>query len=174
MALKSFSIFSNENCSEEEINLEKKTGTKKLSDNKEIKTTTSNSKEEKIKETNTLEEPKVEEAIEIEIIEENIIKFNKGDIKKIYEILKTKYPDMNYFIRRKDNQLHIVKYNEKLELNVNSFVDSLFKYYSTKSKSMVENLKIKGNEKFSLIENLKEENFERVIKDISRLLSIRK
>lgn len=169
MALKKFSDF-NENFNkvkdDEEIDLVKKTGEKPEED--EVEDEVEEKEEEKVEETSKSGTSGV-----YGIIEENIMKFHNVDIKGIYELLKN-YPDTNYFIRIKDNQLHVVKYNEKLQLNVNSFVDSLFKYYSTKSKSMVENLKIKGNEKFSLIENLKPENFEPVIRDISKLLSKQK
>lgn len=160
MALKRFSDFHNENCGgEDEIDIKKKG----VIETPEVEETT---EEEEEKES-------IEESVEIEILEENIIKF-KGDIKKIYELIQSKYPYVDYFLRQKGNDIHVIKYNEAIKLNVNAFVDSLFKFYSTKSKSMVENLKIKGNEKFSLIENLKEENVDRVIKDLSKLLTKQK
>ena len=69
--------------------------------------------------------------IGIEILEERIIKFNNGNIKDIMETLKSKYSNTDYFIRKKDNELHIVKYNESLKLNLNEFVNGLLKYYNT-------------------------------------------
>ena len=47
----------------------------------------------------------------IEILEDKIIKFNGGHIKDILETIKTKYSNTDYYIRKKDNQLHVVKYN---------------------------------------------------------------
>jgi hypothetical protein len=108
----------------------------------------------------------------IEILEENIIKFNSGNIKDILEIIKTKYANTDYFFRKKDNELHIVKYNENLKLNINEFVNSLLKFYSTKmdSKKITEGIKVKGNNNFIIIENMKPQNSEKLIDDLTKLL----
>ena len=110
----------------------------------------------------------------IEILEEKIIKFNSGHINDILETIKNKYPDIDYYIRKKENDLHIIKYNENLNLNVNEFVNSLLKYYSTKNdtKKIINGIKVKGNNKFVIIENMKYD--DKFINDLTKLLSNRK
>lgn len=108
---------------------------------------------------------------DIEILEEKIIKFNNGVLKDILETLKTKYADTDYFIRKKDNELHIVKYNENLKLNINEFVNSLLKFYSTNNKKITEGIKVKGNNKFSIIENMRNEYSDKFIDDLTKLLA---
>ena len=110
--------------------------------------------------------------ISIEILEENIIKFNEGNLNDIMKTLKTKYSDTDYFLRKKDNELHIVKYNENLNLNINEFVNGLLKYYSSKPelKRIIEGIKVKGNDKFSIIENMKSQYDDKFINDLIKLL----
>ena len=143
--------------------------------------------EKSVEETVTSEDVKVEEKVDnvkeelllspeptsnIEILEERIIKFNTGNIKDILETLKTKYSDTDYFIRKKDNQLHIVKYNESLDININEFVNSLLRYYSTGDmKKIIEGIKVKGNTSFSIIENMKPQYSGRFITDLTNLLT---
>jgi len=67
--------------------------------------------------------------------------------------------------------LHIVKYNEKLNLNINEFVNSLLKYYSTKNPKITEGIKVKGNHNFTIIENMKTIHSEKFILDLTELLS---
>jgi len=128
------------------------------------------------KEEEKKKDEELDEKFEIEILEDNIIKFNNGKVKKIYELLSEKYTGMDYFIRKKNNNLHVVKYNESLNLNINNFVDSLFKFYSTKKelKPLAHNIKIKGNDKFSVVENINPHAIDRVANDISKLLSKKK
>lgn len=120
--------------------------------------------------------PKDDNNLNIEILEEKIIKFNAGHIKDILETIKTKYSDTDYYIRKKDNQLHIVKYNEELKLNINEFVNSLLKYYSTNidSKRIIEGIKVKGNQNFSIVENMKSQFNNKFIDDLTKLLSNKK
>ncbi len=190
MNLKRFSDFSSvdetvendtileEKEKDEEIDLDEKTGDKPDDTEEEKKydkePVSKNSKSEKDKEIEEMEE--LDENFEIEILEDNIIKFNNGKVDKIYELLSDKYSDMDYFIRKKDNNLHVVRYNEKLNLNINSFVDSLFKFYSTKKelKPLAHNIKIRGNEKFSVVENLNPHAIDVVVNDIVKLLSKKK
>jgi len=117
--------------------------------------------------------PKDNSNLNIEILEEKIIKFNTGHIKDILETIKTKYSDTDYYIRKKDNQLHIVKYNESLKLNINEFVNTLLKFYSTKmdSKRIIEGIKVKGNQNFSIIENMKSQFSDKFVNDLTNLLS---
>lgn len=111
------------------------------------------------------------DAVSVEILEEKIVKFNQGQLKDILETLKNKYSDTDYYIRKKDNQLHVVKYNESLKLNINEFVNTLLKYYSTKPelKKITEGIKVKGNQNFSIIENMK--FVEKFVDDITKLLA---
>lgn len=117
--------------------------------------------------------PKDSSALTIEILEEKIIKFNSGHITDILETIKDKYSDTDYFIRKKDNQLHIVKYNETLKMNINEFVNSLLKFYSTKPelRKITEGIKVKGNDKFSIVENMNPKHSEKFISDMTSLLS---
>jgi hypothetical protein len=110
--------------------------------------------------------------LDIEILEEKIIKFNTGHIKDIMETLKTKYSDTDYFIRKKDNELHIVKYNENLKLNINEFVNALLKFYSSgQLKQITEGIKVKGNQNFCIIENMKSQFNVKFIDDLTKLLT---
>ena len=115
--------------------------------------------------------PKNNSKISVEILEDHIIKFNDVHLNDILETLKTKYSDTDYYIRKKDNQLHVVKYNESLKLNINEFVNSLLMFYSTKpeTKKIVEGIKVKGNHNFSIVENMKYS--EKFVDDITKLLA---
>ena len=132
----------------------------------------SNEQIEAIKEE-VLLTPKDNSALTIEILEEKIIKFNSGHINDILETIKNKYSDTDYFIRKKDNQLHIVKYNEGLKMNINEFVNSLLKFYSTKPelRKITEGIKVKGNDKFSIVENMNPKHSDKFISDMTSLLS---
>ena len=121
-----------------------------------------------------LDTPEVKITINVEVKEGKILKFNECGMNDIYTLLKTKkYADSNYFLRKKGADLHIVKFNEGLKLDLNRFVDSLFKFYgTTKNLSrIVEGVKIKGNAKFSIIEKLNPKFEDKVINDIIMLLS---
>ena len=106
----------------------------------------------------------------IEILEENIIKFNKGSLNDILNSIKEKYSDIDYYFRKKDNELHLVKYNENLKINRNEFVNSLLKFYSSNQqlKKLVEGIKVKGNQNFCIIENTKFD--KRIVEDLTKLL----
>ena len=120
--------------------------------------------------------PKDTSNLQIEILEEKIIKFNAGHIKDILETIKTKYSDTDYYFRKKDNQLHIVKYNENLKMNINEFVNSLLKFYSTNpnTRQITEGIKVKGNNNFSIIESMKPQYTQRFVDDLTKLLSKKK
>ena len=89
------------------------------------------------------------------------------------EILKNKYSDTDYFIRSINNETHIVKYNENLKLDINAFVNTLLKYYSnnTQLKKITEGIKIKGNGKFSIIENMNQKFSNKFIDDLVKLIT---
>lgn len=157
----------------DDVNLDDKTG--KLENEDDDKEPTTN----KNPENNLEDTPYEKENDEEEKVDENFKKINNVlfinniNIDDIYKLLSEKYNDIDYFIRQKDNDLHIVKYNENIQLNINSFVDSLFKFYSTRKnlKKLIENIKIKGNNKFSIIENINNNNIGKIIEDLSNLLS---
>ena len=111
--------------------------------------------------------------INVEVLEGKIIKFDNVQMKDIYEALNSKYADSNYFLRKKGNDIHIVKFNEELKLDVNRFVDSLFKFYGTTKNltGISQGVKIKGNAKFSVIEKLNPKFSDKVLSDIVMLLS---
>ena len=130
--------------------------------------------------------PKDNSNLGIEVLEEKIIKFNTGHIKDILETIKNKYSDTDYYIRKKDNELHIVKYNESLKLNINEFVNTFIKYsfliffvntllkfYSSNinSKNITEGIKVKGNQNFSIVENMKSQFSDKFVNDLTNLLS---
>lgn len=110
----------------------------------------------------------------IEILEDKIVKFNNIELKDILENLKSKYPDTDYYIRKKNNEIHIVKYNENLKLDINTFVNTLLKFYSQKQnlRKITEGIKVKGNPNFSIIENMKFQ--EKFIEDLIKLLTKKK
>jgi len=160
---------------DDEIDLDEKTGDDpeetEEEENENKNPTSKNAQTEKEK-----EEEELDESFEIEILEDNIIKFNNGKVKNIYKLLSEKYTGMDYFLRKKGDNLHVVKYNEHLNLNINNFVDSLFKFYSTKKelKPLAHGIKIKGNDRFSVVENISPHAIDRVVNDISKLLSKKK
>jgi hypothetical protein len=164
MSIKKYSDFDHSNV----------TSQPEIKSNVEIKIEVAN-------DTNSIKEevllaPKNMDNLNIEILEENIIKFNSGVLKDILETIKTKYSDTDYYIRKKDNELHIVKYNENLKLNINEFVNSLLKFYSSNanSKKIIEGIKVKGNQNFTIVENMKPQFSSRFVDDITKLLAKKK
>lgn len=181
MKLKRFSDFTEkgkiksileEKEEKEEIDLDKKTG----DDPEETKEEKENDDIPVSKNVQSEKEKEEKDKFEIEILKENIIKFNNGHIKNIYKLLSEKYSSTDYFLRKKNNDIHVVKYNENLKLNVNAFVDSLFKFYSTRKDliPLTKNIKIKGNDKFSVIENVNIYSIDIIVNDLSNLLSKKK
>jgi hypothetical protein len=59
-------------------------------------------------------------------------------------------------IQKQDDQLQMIKYNNKMGVNMNSFVEKLKDYYKHNEiiNEHIENLKIDGNDKFSIIKNI--------------------
>lgn len=164
MSIKKYSDFDHSNS----------TSTPEIKSNVEIKIEVAN-------DVNSIKEevllaPKNMDNLNIEILEENIIKFNSGVLKDILETIKTKYSDTDYYIRKKDNELHIVKYNENLKLNINEFVNSLLKFYSSSanSKKIIEGIKVKGNQNFTIVENMKPQFSAKFVDDITKLLAKKK
>jgi hypothetical protein len=59
-------------------------------------------------------------------------------------------------IQKQDDQLQMIKYNNKMGVNMNMFIEQLKDYYSkdTQLKEHINNLEIDGNDKFSIIKNI--------------------
>jgi len=93
-----------------------------------------------------------------------IAKFPKNTkAKNAYQFLeniKVNKKKLWYFIIEKENvsgnELSIIKYNNKCGVNLKLFVEQLKKFYMNDDVMMehVNNLKIEGNDKFSIIRNI--------------------
>ena len=59
-------------------------------------------------------------------------------------------------IQKQDDELQMIKYNNKLGVDMNSFVENLKEYYHNDEqlKEYINNLEIDGNDKFSIIKNI--------------------
>ena len=59
-------------------------------------------------------------------------------------------------IEKQDNELQMIKYNNKKGFNLKVFVDNLKNYYATTEamKEYIDGLEIDGNDKFSIIKNI--------------------
>jgi len=59
-------------------------------------------------------------------------------------------------IQKQDDQLQMIKYNNKLGVDMNMFVEKLKDYYKDNEqvKEHISNLEIDGNDKFSIIKNI--------------------
>jgi len=59
-------------------------------------------------------------------------------------------------IEKQDNELQMIKYNNKKGFNLRAFVDGLKNYYATNEsmKQYIDRLEIDGNDKFSIIKNI--------------------
>jgi len=146
--------------------------TKKIDETSKLEIKKTTNKEVKVNEE-VLLTPTDKDLPIIEILEERIIKFNAGDITEILETIKSKYSDTDYYMRKKDNQLHVVKYNEQKKLNVNEFVNSLLKFYSTnkENNNIIKNIKVKGNQSFAIIENMNLQFSNKFVNDLTKLLA---
>jgi len=82
--------------------------------------------------------------------------------------------DILYFTRllKEGKEFHIIKYNENAFFKINSLISNLFKYYDSKkeTKFLIEGTKIKGNEKFIIIENINHNLSHRIKTDLNNLL----
>jgi hypothetical protein len=63
-------------------------------------------------------------------------------------------------VEKQDNELQMVKYNQRVGVDINRFVNELKSYYITKYEKspklikLIENINIEGGEKFSSIKNI--------------------
>jgi len=59
-------------------------------------------------------------------------------------------------IQKQDDQLQMIKYNNKMGVNMNMFIEQLKDYYNNNEqiKEYINNLEIDGNDKFSIIKNI--------------------
>lgn len=80
--------------------------------------------------------------------------------KKVYNFLeniKVSKQKLWYILIEKDeNELQCIKYNNKMGVNLTLFVEQLRDYYSKDDeiREYINNLKIEGNDKFSIIKNI--------------------
>lgn len=92
----------------------------------------------------------------------NFLKENKISKEKLW-----------YFIIEKNNELHIVKYNENKGFKITEFVVELLNTYNNHPdiKRLITEVKVKGNDNFSIICNLNEKNTKFIKNDLIRFLS---
>lgn len=94
-------------------------------------------------------------------------------IKEIVDYLSNN-DNVFYYTRllKEGNELHVVKYNDKAYFKINSLISQLFKFYdgNNKTKSLIEGARIKGNDKFIIIENMNVKLSDRLKVDLNRLL----
>jgi len=59
-------------------------------------------------------------------------------------------------IQKQDDQLQMIKYNNKMGVNMNMFIEQLKDYYKNNEQinEHINNLEIDGNDKFSIIKNI--------------------
>lgn len=105
-----------------------------------------------------------------------IVKFPKNTLaKEAYSFLnenKISKEKLWYFMIEKNNELHIVKYNEDKGFKINEFILELLKSYKNSNfKQLSENIKIKGNENFVILTNIFENNSTKIKEDLIKLLS---
>ena len=105
-----------------------------------------------------------------------IVKFPKNTLaKEAYSFLnenKISKEKLWYFMIEKNNELHIVKYNEDKGFKINEFVLELLKSYKNSNfNQLSENIKIKGNENFVILTNIFENNSGKIKEDLIKLLS---
>jgi hypothetical protein len=90
-----------------------------------------------------------------------------SDIRNIMQSRKEQYYTVDFTDK---NELHIVKYNESAQFKVTEMVEELFKFYNGKIK-LNEDIKIKGNNSFTIISNLNDHSLvEKIKTDLNRLL----
>jgi hypothetical protein len=65
-------------------------------------------------------------------------------------------------IEKQDNELQMIKYNNKKGFNLKVFVENLKTYYANNEslKEHIEKLEIDGNDKFSIIRNIPDVEFD--------------
>jgi hypothetical protein len=118
--------------------------------------------------------------IESEIKESNPFTVNGKTIKfpkdfkpsEAYKLLETKNvskEDIKFILIENQNNIIILKYNEKSEFNLKEFSTCLIDFY--KKSFDVKDLKIEGNNTFSIFKNIPDENLNKKIQeDLMKLL----
>lgn len=96
---------------------------------------------------------------------------NDFTLDEINKILENRQ-DVIYFTRFMDNQLHIIKHNNSGFFDVQKLIESLFKHYEKNSNLniLLNGIKIKGNNNFSIIDNISEKLIEKIKYDLNNLL----
>lgn len=94
-----------------------------------------------------------------------------------YKILEKKNiskEDVRYFIAEKNNNISVVRYDENVGINLIEFAKTLISYYKKQPAltEIVNSVGIRGNDKFVIIENIKDKKMTSIIKhDLKKLLS---
>ena len=111
-----------------------------------------------------IKEDKILDTLKVLHFPDNIT--NK-EIEKLLENRK----DIIYYTRIVNNELHLVKYNKDGFFNSQQLIESLFKHYEKNNlSSLLKGIKIKGNNSFSIINNVSEKLLEIIKKDLSKIL----
>lgn len=82
-------------------------------------------------------------------------------------------------IQKQDNELQMIKYNNRFGVNMNIFVEKLRIYYENNKfiSEYIKNLQIDGNDKFSIIKNIPDVDIDGkklisiITEDLIKLLS---
>jgi hypothetical protein len=103
------------------------------------------------------------------VLKNNIAEFSPNQKPSdSYEILvndKISSDSTKFVISEQEkNSISIFKYDLKSETNLSEFGQSLINYYKKKPSLKLENVKVSGNDKFIVIQNLPNNKFVQVIK----------
>lgn len=92
-------------------------------------------------------------------------------LKEIGKILENR-EDILYYTRIVNNELHLIKYNKEGFFNSQKLIESLFKHYEKNDilKNLLSGTKIKGNDNFSIINNVSDKLIEKLKDDLNKLL----
>jgi hypothetical protein len=119
------------------------------------------------------EEPSVKENKNPFTIKGKTIKFpNEFVPSQAYKLLETKKvskDDVKYILIEKDKNIVILKYNENSDFKLKEFSDSLLNYY--KKSIDIKDLKVEGNNSFSIFKNIPDGKInEKIQLDLMKLL----
>jgi hypothetical protein len=134
----------------------------------------SNKKEKKIVESSTIKDSKVEDS-KIEnsknFYKKNLVIefFNKKPSESYKFLVENNFStkDVKYSVSEQNkNSISIFKYDLKSELNIYDFCESLINYYKKSGlNKILENVKINGDDKVALIQNLPDKKFIKILKE---------
>lgn len=92
-------------------------------------------------------------------------------LKEIEKILEERN-NILYFTRIVKDELHLIKHNKDGFFSSQKLIESLFKHYEKNDnlKVLLSGVKIKGNDNFSIINNIPEKLIEKIKHDLNKLL----